>query len=208
MAESLTAPKTGGAESKGGDADIPPAVLVNEDGKEYTITPEAIKFSESLTVAMAHDVVMDVESQKKRLLLRIAQLIEEGKEKDADHQDVYYYLNRKLDNNFDTISALEEQILNEQDEREVEEQKLERKIEELEGQLLTEENKANVKIRDLETRLDLIKEFSDNRDQYMEKQRALEAELELHKEKSKKELEELEMKSSPPRLSRTARVPK
>lgn len=99
-----------------------------------------------------------------------------------------------MDGNFETISGLEEQILNEQDERELAEEKLERRIQELESQAENDENRANLKIRDLENRLDLLKEFSDNRDQYVQKQEALEAELEQQKETSKRELQEMEMK--------------
>ena len=97
------------------------AVLLDEDGNEYTITPEAIKMGEDLTVAMARDIVAGIEEQKKRLLLRIAELMDENRAQMVEHQDVYYYLNKKLDDNFETISSLEEQILNEQGDREIQE---------------------------------------------------------------------------------------
>ena len=45
--------------------------------------------------------------------------------------DIYYYLNKKLDDNYDTIKNLEEQTINEQLDREISERKYEKMIDEL-----------------------------------------------------------------------------
>ena len=114
MAEALTANKTS-------TENAPAAILYDENGQEYHITNEAIKAGVDLSVGMMHDVLAEVEEQKKRLLLRIAELTKDKETQHLDHQDVYYYLNKKLDDNFETISSLEEQIINEQGDREISE---------------------------------------------------------------------------------------
>lgn len=143
---------------------------LDSDLESYEMTPEAIKFGDDLTVAMARDIVEQVEEQKKRLLLKIAQLTEQLEAQKKEQSDIYYYLNKKLDDNFETISSLEEQLLNEQSDREVSERMFERTIEELNSKLSGEEARFQSKINSLELKIESLNEFD-------EKKHLIEAEL-------------------------------
>jgi hypothetical protein len=59
-------------------------------------------------------------------------LLEGGK---ADQADIYYYLQKKLDDNYNSMSELEVQIIHEQADRERAENAYEHRIKELEAQL-------------------------------------------------------------------------
>jgi polyhydroxyalkanoate synthesis regulator protein len=120
--------------------------LVDENGNPYAITPEAIKFGDDLTVAMMKDIIIELEEQKKRLLLNIVQLKEELSEQKKEQADVYYYLNKKLDDNFETIANVEEQLLNEQGDREIADRMYERKIEELVSKASVDESRSSSRI--------------------------------------------------------------
>lgn len=49
----------------------------------------------------------------------------------ADQSDVYYYLHKRLDDNYEVISALERQLVVEATDREKDEMEYEKQIEEL-----------------------------------------------------------------------------
>jgi hypothetical protein len=68
----------------------------------------------------------------------LRKLLEEGKE---DQADIYYYLQKKLDDNYNNISELELQIVEEQSDRERAEAAFEAKIKDLEGQLSHQKEK-------------------------------------------------------------------
>jgi len=169
--------------------------LIDEDGNPYEITQEAIEFGENLTVAMAKDIVSLVEEQKKKLLLIIVSLRQEIEDKKKEQSDIYYYLNKKLDDNFEIISSLEEQILNEHNDRENKESIYEKKIEELNNQLANEEIAYKSKIKSLEAKLDNLTDFIQNKEKIENQIKSLETTLELERLKFKNDLDHIEMKS-------------
>lgn len=130
---------------KNSGAEVPQ--LIDEDGNPYSLTPEVIKFGDDLTVSIMKDVVVQLEEQKKRLLLNIVQLKEELSEQKKEQADVYYYLNKKLDDNFETIASLEEQLLNEQDDREAAERVYERRIEDLTSKINVDEIRFTTRVQ-------------------------------------------------------------
>lgn len=133
-----------------------PVVVVNE---------KAQKASEELTNGMLMDQLEELEEQKTKLLLNLKECKEKYEQQKSDQTDIYYYLNKKLDENYETIALLEEQILNEQTQREVHERKLEKRIEDLEAKLVADELKYKNKLKEAEEKLQKLKEFSDNKDE-------------------------------------------
>jgi hypothetical protein len=138
-----------------GELDVP-VVVVNE---------KAQKASEELTNGMLMDQLEELEEQKTKLLLNLKECKEKYEQQKSDQTDIYYYLNKKLDENYETIALLEEQILNEQTQREVHERKLEKRIEDLEAKLVADELKYKNKLKEAEEKLQKLKEFSDNKDE-------------------------------------------
>jgi len=59
----------------------------------------------------------------------------------ADQADIYYFLQKKLDDNYNNLSELEDQILQEQADRERAEEAYEGRIRELEGILASTREK-------------------------------------------------------------------
>lgn len=133
-----------------------PVVVVNEKTQ---------KASEELTNGMLMDQLEELEEQKTKLLLNLKECKEKYEQQKSDQTDIYYYLNKKLDENYETIALLEEQILNEQTQREVHERKLEKRIEDLEAKLVADELKYKNKLKEAEEKLQKLKEFSDNKDE-------------------------------------------
>jgi hypothetical protein len=90
---------------------------------------------------------------------------EKFEQQKSDQTDIYYYLNKKLDENYETIALLEEQILNEQTQREVHEKKLEKRIEDLSLKLAADEAKYQRELNDADEKLQKLKDFSDNKEE-------------------------------------------
>jgi len=143
---------------------VPGMSFTGADGTVYEMTPEAVKFGEDLTVAMVKDIVLQVEEQKRQLILKIFELTQTLEQQRKEQADIYYYLNKKLDDNYETISKLEEQLLMEQGDRELSEKLSERKIEELNSKLGSEEVKFNSRISVLESKLDSLRDFAETKD--------------------------------------------
>jgi hypothetical protein len=138
----------------------------NEGVKEQPVVNEkAQKANDELTNGMLMDQLEELEEQKTKLLLNLKECKEKYEQQKSDQTDIYYYLNKKLDENYETIALLEEQILNEQTQREMHEKKLEKRIEDLNLKLATDETKYQTKLKDAEEKLQKLKEFSDNKDE-------------------------------------------
>ena len=146
-------------------ADITPGMtFTGQDGEVYEMTPEAIKFGEDLTISMAKGIVRQVEEQKRQLILKIFELTQALEQQKKEQADIYYYLNKKLDDNYETITRLEEQLITEQGDREVAEKLSERKIDELNSKLGSEEVRFTSRISALESKLDGVREYSENKE--------------------------------------------
>ena len=132
---------------------------------DVVVNEKAEKASEELTTALLRDQVEELEEQKTKLLLSLKEYKEKYEQQKSDQTDIYYYLNKKLDENYETIALLEEQILNEQTQREVQEKKLEKRIEELQSKLSSDETKYESKLKEAEEKLQKLQEFSENKDE-------------------------------------------
>ena len=169
--------------------------LVADDGTEYTMTPQAIKFGDDLSVAMAKDIVFQVEEQKRQLLLVVVGLREQLEQQKKEQADIYYYLNKKLDDNFETISSLEEQLLTEQGDREVAERISERKIEELSSKLVIDDAKSGSRIQSLEAALDNVRDYIEKKESNDRKVTDLTSSIEREREEFRTQFDALEMKA-------------
>lgn len=122
-------------------------------------------YNSSLFAAMLQEHVAELEEQKTRLLLSLKEYRQKYEQQKNDQADIYYYLNKKLDENYETIAALEEQILTEQADRETHERSLEKRIHTLELELVTTEAKFVTKLNEAEEKLGKLKEFGDNKEE-------------------------------------------
>eukprot|EP01042_Synura_sphagnicola_P003396 gene3396-4212_t len=132
---------------------------------EELVQKEAKKLSEGLTAGMLRDYVQELEEHKLKLILTIKEYREKYEQQKADQADIYFYLNKKLDDNYEVISKLEQQIMMEQADRENAEKNYEKRIEELKGKLVHEEARYIARVNDLEERLQALKEFGDQKDE-------------------------------------------
>lgn len=138
----------------------------NEAEKEEpVVSAKAQKASEELTNGVLLDQLEELEQQKTKLLLNLKEYKEKYEQQKSDQTDIYYYLNKKLDENYETIALLEEQILNEQTQREIHEKKLEKRIEDLNLKLSQDETKYQSKLKEAEEKLHKLKEFSENKEE-------------------------------------------
>jgi len=112
-----------------------------------------------------------------------------------DQTDIYYYLNKKLDDNYELISSLETQILNEQADREIAEKIYEKKIEELEAKAAADELKANSRVNALEEKLASLREFEELKEESENKLKELLDTLERERAKFRDATEEMEIKT-------------
>ena len=163
--------------------------------EEAVVDEKVLRVSDELTNGMLLDQVEELEEQKTKLLLSLKDLKEKYEQQKSDQADIYYYLNKKLDENYETIASLEEQILNEQTQREEQEKKLEKRIEELNLKLSSDETKYLAKINEAEEKLQKLKEFSDNKDELESNFEKLLETLELERKQYRELVDENERKS-------------
>lgn len=117
------------------------------------------KINGGLEVSLLREYVEDLEKRQMKLAEEAQRSKIETELKTKDQADVYYYLNKKLDENYEIIHNLEEQILREQSEREVSEKEYEQNIEQLNAKIAADEAKNKSKIFDLEDRLEAMRDF-------------------------------------------------
>lgn len=131
---------------------------------ENIIQMKAKKLSEALSNGALKDYADELEDQKSKLVSLIADYKEKYEQLKADQADIYFYLNKKLDDNFEIITSLENQLLTEQNEREITEKEYERKIDELKTKISVDESRNDTEIKLLKERLDILKSFSEQKD--------------------------------------------
>lgn len=163
--------------------------------EEPVVNEKAQKASDELTNGMLMDQLEELEEQKTKLLLNLKECKDKYEQQKSDQTDIYYYLNKKLDENYETIALLEEQILNEQAQREIHEKKLEKRIEELEAKLAADEQKYKSKLKEAEEKLQKLKDFSDNKDELEKNFEKLLETLEVERKHYSELVDENERKS-------------
>lgn len=124
---------------------------------------QAAKVNDELTAGVLREQLKEMEEQKLKLILSLKECQEKLEQQKSDQADIYYYLNKKLDDNYEVITSLEEQILSEQADREAEERAYEKKIDELKTKVLNDEARYLARIGDLEEKLHNLKEFSEQK---------------------------------------------
>lgn len=161
-----------------------------------TPAPSADEITENLTNALLRETIEKLEDQKVKLLLNIKGLVEKLAQQKSDQADIYFYLNKKLDDNYEVISSLEEQILTEQSDREQSEKMYEKQIEDMKAKQANEEHKLNSRIMDLEEKLQILKEFSDQKQELDENLLKLFDTLENERRQFQTTTEEMERKAA------------
>ncbi|KAJ1420790.1 hypothetical protein B484DRAFT_127815 [Ochromonadaceae sp. CCMP2298] len=133
--------------------------------KKGAAPPDPEQVAEVLSNSMLKDIVNNLEETKLKLLLTISELKDKLAQQKDDQSDIYYYLNKKCDESFEVIASLEEQILNEQTDREIAEKLYENKIDEQKTSAAAAEVKSQSKVSDLETRLEMLSSFNEEKEE-------------------------------------------
>lgn len=162
------------------------------NAKKGAAPPDPEKVSEVLTNNMLREMINELEETKLKLLLNIKELKEKLAQQKEDQADIYYYLNKKCDESFEVIANLEEQIINEQTEREIAEKMYENKIEELKAAHQNMEAKHLSKISELETRLEMLNSFNEEKEESEKNLKILMAKLEDERAQFKVNTENIE----------------
>eukprot|EP01036_Dinobryon_divergens_P022608 gene22608-30880_t len=145
-----------------------------------------------LTINSLRESVAALEDQKMKLLVALQDARDQLKQQKTDQADIYYYLNKKCDESFEVIASLEEQLLNEQSDREVSEKGFENRYEELRMSTGQTEAKLHAKISDLESRLEMLNNFSEMKEELSNKLSAANATIEEERAKYGHDVESLE----------------
>lgn len=159
------------------------------------INEKALKLADNLTNGMLRDYIADLEQQKTKLLLSVKEYRQKYEQQKSDQNDIYFYLNKKLDENYETISALEEQILSEQADRESQERLLEKRIHILESEAVAMEAKYLSKLNEAEEKLNKLKEFGENKEELDRNLRKLLDTLEEERKQFRAMSEEMDRRS-------------
>jgi hypothetical protein len=101
---------------------------------------EADEYRKELDIQSLKDIINELQNNKLKLIIHIDELKEQIKTQRSDHTDVYFYLNKKCDDAFETIESLEIQILKEHDDRSKAEAEYNRIIDDNRNKALTEGN--------------------------------------------------------------------
>ncbi len=150
--------------------------------------------SEALTIHMLQDTVKSLEETKLKLLLNIKELKEKLEQQKSDQADIYYYLNRKCDESFEIIAALEEQLSSEQSDREIAEKLYESKIEEMKQNSALNETRLQARINELDTKVEMLSTFSQQKDELENNLRNMGKALEEERKRFKETTEMMENK--------------
>ena len=67
---------------------------------------EAEEYKKLLDLESLRDIIQELQDTKLKLIVQIDELKEQIKTQRADHTDVYFYLNKKCDDAFETIESL------------------------------------------------------------------------------------------------------
>lgn len=167
-----------------------------DDEDKYTPTEEdlqqAAEVSENLSNEMLRSMLNEERDTKLKLLLHIKELKEKLDIQKKDQADIYFFLNKKCEDSYEIIGALEEQILNEQDDREVSEKFFENKIEELKAKIIYDEGKLSGKIHELEDQLTSVVEFKSKKEETENELKKLMVTLNLERSQFKSNADEME----------------
>lgn len=166
--------------------------------KKSEETPEenSQHMTDALNNAMLRETIEKLEDQKVKLLLNIKNLVDKLTQQKQDQSDIYYYLNKKLDDNYEVIAALEDQILTEQGDRENAEKGFEKRIEDIQKESCKENHALQTRILDLEEKLQILKQFSSEKESLDESLKELLDTLENERKQYRIYTEDMERKAA------------
>jgi uncharacterized small protein (DUF1192 family) len=164
--------------------------------KKVTNSTNEKHTNEVVTDYLTHDIlreiVAELEQTKTRLLNEIDVLKAQLQQKKDDQADIYFFLNKKCDENYETIASLEEQILREQNDREEAERISEKKIDNLMNRVAADDARYLAKIKDLEDKILSLKEYSTHREEQKLLNESLHTTLEFEREQFASTKDEME----------------
>ena len=163
-----------------------------EFGSLAETSAAAKSISGGLEVSQLRDYVEELERRQLKVVQDARLSKEENEQRARDQADVYYYLNKKLDDNYDVIHTMEEQIIREQSEREISESEYEQIIEQLNAKIASDESKYQNKILDLEDKLDIVREYMGKKEEMQQKLDDLTKTLEKERAESHMKCEDMD----------------
>jgi hypothetical protein len=127
-----------------------------------------------------------LEEENAELIKDKAKLEENLRQQRADEADIYYYLHKKLDDNYDVIASLEKQILIEQTERERAQKNYDEATKNVEASNKTEIERLQEELKSTKEDLFTLSEFrqkkADLEKQFRDLRETMEKEQEEHKQ--------------------------
>lgn len=113
----------------------------------------ALDIENNLKRQVLEETIKELEEKNQQLIYTVKELKEKLQQQKEDQSDIYYYLNKKCDESFEIISALEGQLASEQADRELAEKMYEQKLEETRNSIVT----YKTKIIELENHIERLK---------------------------------------------------
>jgi hypothetical protein len=141
--------------------------MEEEHGPLASAAPTTRNIGGGLEVSLLREYVEELEAKQLHITQQAELCRAENQVRDKDQADVYYYLNKKLDDNYDVIHTLEEQIIREQSEREISEKEYEQAIEALQGKMAADESRYKSRLLELENKLEQVREYMGQKDEFL-----------------------------------------
>ena len=154
---------------------------------------EAEKQRQLVSFLVLSDTVTALEEGKLSLTMAVKSLKDHLEQHKQDARDVYYYLNQKCDNSYEVIATLEEQLLSEQNDREVEEKRYEQRYLQTVGVAEVEQQRLNAVIKKQAEKLGGLDDFMAQKEEMEEQMVTLKATLERERQENKTVLKELDL---------------
>lgn len=170
-----------------------------EPEEPVTLSPEQQKAADEkanmLRTSLYEERIKRLEDENEKFCKENKELKLELDQQRADEADIYYYLHKKLDDNYDVIASLEKQILTEITEKD-------RQRKNYDGTMKTVKDGNDRKVTELTDRLAEVEEtlftlneFRENKDRLEKEQQELRDTLAKEREDTKLNIAELERRN-------------
>lgn len=153
---------------------------------------EAKDVQEALSSSILHSMVITLNEDKLRLLNTVKDLKQQLIQQKEDQADVYFYLNKKCDESYDTIRKLESQMITEQVDREIAEKAFEKTINDLKATIESNETNFLIERKKLEEKIISVQDYIKNKEQYDQETFKYHELIEENRLKYEKELKAIE----------------
>lgn len=180
-------PKKGKGKGKKKDKD--------EEEKELGPHPAMDHVVREFDVRTYHEKIGRLEGRNTDLMRKVSEQKDELEQTKADQADVYVYLHKKLDDNFDVIAGLEARILDLETEKDRIQGNATREIEALTRKLQGEIDELQRENRDLRDNLLALQEFKEHKEAIEATMQQLRADLASEKRHREEEVAELERRN-------------